>query len=1034
MDAEGELAGRHGAAGQGLGTSEAHGRAALGGGGVGVGEGNHSGLRAVLRRVHVGLRALGPTRDRGGRRQRGAFGVVGDGDGDRADCRVVGVASWRIADLVDLVGVRLAGIVLREGNVLAIQHVHDGLLAVGGSGHGHRKSLGGDAQRVGRRLVVGLHADGELALRHVAARERLGNAQAARGGVVQTRAVGVGEGGVLDSQINRNVIVNIDFCHYQQTNFCLIGAVIYAWNLLAILADFSDFVVEAPIINDGVRFRELIRGKRKRPEVEVRLALLEVGLRHGDAGHDVALGILRHGRLIGVVANGLELEGEAIRIQPVAALEHLGKTEVDGVVGGVANGQHAVVAKVGRDRRGLGDLLDAVPLGVQDVPCRPGVVVRLGLVELVDVDQAGRSGLEVRMAVVVGADGALERGRVGAGECHDVGLLNELAALQRVVGALVIVRLARNDRGGGLRATLVGVDGRVLREVVVAIGGGRVELRGGVTQVLVARPLVGVEPHVTVVVAVLRLVGRHVIVGLGNKVGHAGLQGRRVEDGDGLGGSDAKRAVREVDIEVSQRDDLGRDLHLHHVARPQVPRPRHSDDDVLQVGVLVARVDVALEAVGVDKAVGGLAGARIRLAVVDERREVGDLHVVAKLVAESDVAGGVGGPVLSLGGVAGRVADLLGDVLEDLLEALGVGRALVKVGIGGAVAEAPGLVGIGGARVVAGHRMQELILVRDAVSRGVERRVCAVKHADGVDRGASVLHFLGSRHGIGSDVRVEHLRNRGRAVGEEDDDLLGARTFGFAQHGLGRLEAEVGPRALRSRQGPDGTLDLGRLVAHAFGHALGDARRCVVAHDGNPMLLGSVGDARVLLGDFVHKQACRALQRRKLRRRTHTFRHGRGHVQHQHDVERRGLGAPQVGGGGKRGQRRQEVSAALLRDAGVLIVGNAVGGDGLVRPDAPDAARVVADKVPPALYGDRVAHRSALRRLRQRHRGHKAAERNDREQQAKQAPLHLPHAPIRHLSSHLQSAGDRNFSVVPFRAQNGQTAQRPVFGASGARQ
>ena len=103
---------------------------------------------------------------------------------------------------------------------------------------------------------------------------------------------------------------------------------------------------------------------------------------------------------------------------------------------------------------------------------------------------------------------------------------------------------------------------------------------------------------------------------------------------------------------------------------------------------------VTAEMVRVDVSISGLGLAAVDRSVVHELGQVGDLHVIAQLIVKGDVAGLVLEAFARLRRIAGARRDLLGDVVEHMLQLIGVGRALVERGVFAvrtlrAVAEAP---------------------------------------------------------------------------------------------------------------------------------------------------------------------------------------------------------------------------------------------------------------------------------------------------------------------------------------------------------
>ena len=140
--------------------------------------------------------------------------------------------------------------------------------------------------------------------------------------------------------------------------------------------------------------------------------------------------------------------------------------------------------------------------------------------------------------------------------------------------------------GGTLRAPFVGVQRRVLGEVVELVGGRRRERGGGASGFRVAIPVVGIEGHGAVFGLVGGDVGAHRVIGVVHLVLHAILQAHAVEHSDGIRLIRLERgaAVFRLDRVVAQRDELSGDLHLHGVACTVLTR-RDLHDEVRQIGV-----------------------------------------------------------------------------------------------------------------------------------------------------------------------------------------------------------------------------------------------------------------------------------------------------------------------------------------------------------------------------------------------------------------------------------------------------------------
>lgn len=72
--------------------------------------------------------------------------------------------------------------------------------------------------------------------------------------------------------------------------------------------------------------------------------------------------------------------------------------------------------------------------------------------------------------------------------------------------------------------------------------------------------------------------------------------------------------------------------------------------------------------------------------------------------------------------------------------------------------------------------MHELVLIGNVIGIRILGRICALEDADGVHRSTRILHILSVPNGARGDVRREIAIFRRRAIGEEDDDLLGIGT------------------------------------------------------------------------------------------------------------------------------------------------------------------------------------------------------------------------------------------------------------------
>ena len=204
--------------------------------------------------------------------------------------------------------------------------------------------------------------------------------------------------------------------------------------------------------------------------------------------------------------------------------------------------------------------------------------------------------------------------------------------------------------------------------------------------------------------------------------------------------------------------------------------------------------------------------------------------------------------------------------------------------------------------------MHELVLIGNVIGIGILGRIGALEDADGIHHSTLVLHILSVSNGARGDLRREIALGRRRAIGEEDDDLLGiGTTRGLT---LRKLQACGG---IRCAGGIDG-VHLGResifrligtrsqrlhhlavvvpisavairVVADLVGLASGEL------HDGDLMLLGGILDRRILHSDLIDERVRCALERSDALRviaAAHGVIHRPGGIEHQHDVERRG--------------------------------------------------------------------------------------------------------------------------------------------------
>ena len=394
---------------------------------------------------------------------------------------------------------------------------------------------------------------------------------------------------------------------------------------------------------------------------------------------------------------------------------------------------------------------------------------------------------------------ALKLRSMSAGKLDDGGAVVELAAAVRYLKLILVVimavarQVARRLSLRGLRAGGIHVNGRLLLEEVVTVGGSRRKVGDRVAQVLVATPLVGVEGdglgallagRIRLDVLLQRLIrGEQVFA-------RDILDARSVLDADGLGLVNRKRALGLVDVKFAQRNQRRRDLDLYDVAllRVILCGALNSDDQVCRL---------TGKGVGVDIAAGGFDRIGKRRAVVLDGGKFVYLHKVAQLIGKRDVAGLVLAiAVVDFGRVANDLGDALGDVLKDILELLSVLRGLVIVGVfrTRTKADAP-LAPVRnagrGSRIVARHGVHELILFNRTGGRGVGAGIRPAKDANGINDGAVFLQAVCL---VDSAIGNRGLKTAAacrRTIGKEQDDLL--RVFA-ARNARGKIQAVVGAR------------------------------------------------------------------------------------------------------------------------------------------------------------------------------------------------------------------------------------------------
>ena len=299
--------------------------------------------------------------------------------------------------------------------------------------------------------------------------------------------------------------------------------------------------------------------------------------------------------------------------------------------------------------------------------------------KLVNKCQACGSGAKRQVSALVGNHGVRKLRSMPAGKLDDGGAVAELAAGVRYLKLILVVikAVARQLLLRGLRAGGIRVNGRLLLEEVVPVGGGGLKVGDRVAQVRITTPLVGIEGNRLGALLVDRILIDILLQRFirGEQVfARDSLDARSILHADGIDIVDRKRALGLVNVKVAQRDQRRGDLDLHNIALLGVARRGALDGNDQVRGF-------AGKGVGIDIARGGLYRIDKRRAVVFDFGKVVDLHIVAQLVGKRDVAGLIGVAVMGFGRVANNLGDALGDILEDILELLGVFRRLVVIGI-----------------------------------------------------------------------------------------------------------------------------------------------------------------------------------------------------------------------------------------------------------------------------------------------------------------------------------------------------------------
>ena len=454
------------------------------------------------------------------------------------------------------------------------------------------------------------------------------------------------------------------------------------------------------------------------------------------------------------------------------------------------------------------------PQGVEHRRRRRRRIAILGRTQLVDIGNARSTRLEYRVTGSIGTDIAEQRLRDIARERDGARLRRRLPVANIVPTALVVIRAVWAQCAlGGHRARLIRIDRRFLGHIVVAVGLCRSERRQGVA-VFAAAPFVRVERH-TVAGRVCFDVGSKGLIGVGQRALHVFLHTRLEEHANGERQIDIARACRFVNLEMTQRDERRGDLHFDEIARRQIIRLSHRDDDRAQVARRIEHVTrFTREGVRVDVSARRFHRVLEQLLRKHDRRKRIDLHVVAKLVGEGDISRSRRIiALLHFGGKARRARDLLGNLVEEGLQVGSIRSCFIEVGIGRARAEVPNpigdkvtLVGIAGRRVVARHGVHEFVLTTGTVICRIGRRVRTAEDADGVNGRPRILHRLSSGDSRACHVVFKTTTLRRRTIGEEHHDLLGV----LATRRLVscKLQSIVGPRRTGRLNGVDGRLQV----------------------------------------------------------------------------------------------------------------------------------------------------------------------------------------------------------------------------------
>ena len=268
--------------------------------------GERKGYGVGLRRIgsaHIGSRRFA-TGYRGGYRE---FASVGNGylDSYRVDSAIVGITRLTSVNLGNLIGVGLARIALGEHHVVT-QNLLQHLFAVGARRHCELIAALSQTEHIGRFRVGGRYRNLELTFDHITAIQDLRQLDAAIGGVIDACRVAVHKRAVFSRSRSGEFAFAVINNRYRNSG--LVGCVI---NVSNSARGFGNFVLKRL----GRSALQHFGSVGDVAETEV------LGIRLGySCGCHAINRSIRHGRTIG---KRLQVEGEAIGIQPIPALQDL---------------------------------------------------------------------------------------------------------------------------------------------------------------------------------------------------------------------------------------------------------------------------------------------------------------------------------------------------------------------------------------------------------------------------------------------------------------------------------------------------------------------------------------------------------------------------------------------------------------------------------------------------------------------------------------------------------------------------------------